>query len=90
MIDETLENTCLFHTNEADGHGIISALIVMTKLKRHLEFLDEEQATELVERFVNKKRGENAIPKGINFLESILNIADKSILQQLQDIPSFC
>ena len=32
LIDETLEKTCLFHFNEAHGHGIVSALIIMTKL----------------------------------------------------------
>ena len=32
LIDETLEKTCLLHFNEADGHGIISALIVMVKV----------------------------------------------------------
>ena len=46
LIDETLEKACLFHHEEADGIGLISALIAMTNLKAHLEFLDEEQATE--------------------------------------------
>ena len=40
LIDETLEKMCLFHINEADGHGII----VMTKLRRHLDFIYDEQA----------------------------------------------
>ena len=48
--------------------------------------MDAEQATELVESFANKKGGENASAKGINFLQSILTITDKSILQQLEDI----
>ena len=50
FIDKSLEKTCLFHYNEADGYGIVSALITMTKLRRHLDFLDEEQANELVKR----------------------------------------
>ena len=41
---------------ESDGIGLVSALITMTKLKAHLDFLDLEQATELVERFGKKKR----------------------------------
>ena len=41
LINKTFEKTCLFYFNEADGHGIISALIVMVKLRRHLEFLDD-------------------------------------------------
>ena len=28
--NETLEKTCLFHFNEADGLGIVSAFIVLT------------------------------------------------------------
>ena len=59
LMDETLEKTCLFHFEEADGIGLISALIVMTKLKVHLDFLDAEQASELVERFAKKKRGKS-------------------------------
>ena len=62
----------------------------MIKLRRHLEFLDEEKANELVERFQNKKRAKNAVPKGIDFLQRILNITDKDIIiKQLADIPSF-
>ena len=30
--------------------------IVMTKLRRHLDILDDEQASELVERFEKKER----------------------------------
>ena len=41
LTDERLENTCFLHFNLADGHGIISALIVVVKLRRHLEFLDD-------------------------------------------------
>ena len=72
LINETLEKTCLFHCYEVDGHGIISALVI--KLRRHSDFLDQVQATELVERFAKKKRGKNAMAKDINFLPSILNI----------------
>ena len=57
LIDKTLEKTGLFHFNEADGHGIISALIVRVKLRRHLEFLDDVQATELVEMLTKKRTG---------------------------------
>ena len=64
-----LWKTCLFHFEEADGIGLISALIVMTKLKVHLDFLDAEQASELVERFAKKKRGKSVIAKCINFLQ---------------------
>ena len=78
-----------FHWEESDGIILISALIAMTKLKAHLDFLDEEQATELVERFGKKRRGRATNAKGINFLQSILNITDKGILQLLQDIPMF-
>ena len=55
MIDETLEKICLFQFEEADSIGLISALMVMTKLKAHLDFLDEEQASELVEIFAKTK-----------------------------------
>ena len=55
MIDETLEKACVFHFNEADRHGIISALIVMVKFRRHLEFFDDVQATELVEMFLKRE-----------------------------------
>ena len=41
LIDETIEKTCFFHFHKADGHGIISALIVMVKIQRHLEFLND-------------------------------------------------
>ena len=37
-------------------HDIISACIVKVKLRRHLEFLCDEQATELVKRFTKKKK----------------------------------
>ena len=37
-------------------HDIISACIVKVKLRRHLEFLCDEQATELVKRFPKKKK----------------------------------
>ena len=66
-----------FHFEEADGIGPISALIVFTKLKVHLDFLYDKQASELVERFAKKKRGKTVIAKGINFFQSILNIKDK-------------
>ena len=89
MIDETVEKTCLFHFNESDGHCIISALIVMVKLRRHVEFLDDVQATELVEMFAKMKRGKNAVIKCIHFLQSFLNITDKNIVKQLEDIPLF-
>ena len=57
LINEILEKTCIFHFKEADGIGLILALIAMTKLRTHLDFLDEAQANELVERFQKKKRG---------------------------------
>ena len=31
LIDETLKKICLFHSEEADSIGLISALIAMTK-----------------------------------------------------------
>ena len=37
-------------------HDIISARIAMVKLRRYLEFLYDEQATELVKRFTRKKK----------------------------------
>ena len=61
----------------------------MVKLRRHLEFLDDVQATELVEMFAKKRRGKNAVIKGIHFLQSFLNITDKNIVKQLEDIPLF-
>ena len=61
----------------------------MTKPRRHFDFMDDKQTTELMERFENKKRGKNARLKGINFLQSILNIRDKDILKQLDGIPLF-
>ena len=61
LIDKTLEETCLYHFNKADGHGIISALIVLVKRRRHLEFLDDVQATEMIEMFAKKRRGKIAV-----------------------------
>ena len=55
----------------------------------YLDFLDEEQASELVERFAKKKKGKTGIVKGINFFPSKLSITDKGILNILQDIPLF-
>ena len=49
----------MFHFYEADGRSIISALVVMVKLRKRLDFLDEVQVTELVESFA-KKKGKNA------------------------------
>ena len=40
LISKTLERACLFHFTDVHGHGIISALIVMTKLRREVEYLD--------------------------------------------------
>ena len=54
-----------------------------------MDFLDEEQANELVERFQTKKRGKNVVPKGIDFLKSIRNITDKDTHKQVDDIPLF-
>ena len=56
LIDETLEKICLFNFKEVDGIGLISALMVLTKLKMHLDFLDDEQASILVERSAKKKK----------------------------------
>ena len=83
------KKTCTFHFEEADGIGLISALMVMTKLKMHLDFSDNEQASTLVETFAKRKRGNTVHSKGINFLQSILNIIDQGILNALQDIPLF-
>ena len=58
LIDKTLQKSCLFHENEVYGHGIVSALVVMTKSKRDLDFLDEDQATELVQKFSKEKEGQ--------------------------------
>ena len=52
-------------------------------------FLEDEQAPKLVERFQMKRRGKNVVPKHIDFLKSILNITDRGILKQLDDIPLF-
>ena len=54
-----------------------------------MDFLDEEQATELVERFQKRKRGKHVIPKGIDFRKSILNFADRDMLKQHDEIPLF-
>ena len=74
LIDETLERTCLFRYTSVDGIGLVSALFVMTKLLRELEFLDEARASDIVQRFQKKKRGKNVAPRGIDFLKSFLNI----------------
>ena len=71
---------------EKDGIGLLSALMVMTKLKGHLDFLDDEQASELVERFARKKKGKTVAVKGINFLQTSQN---KGILNSLQNFPLF-
>ena len=47
----------MFNFNEADGLAIISALIVRVKLRKHLEFLDVVQGTEMVEVFAKTRRG---------------------------------
>ena len=54
-----------------------------------LDFLDNEQASTLVEKFTKRKSGKTVIAKGINFLQSILNITDKGILYSLKYIPLF-
>ena len=46
-IDETLEKSCLFKCSKLDGLGIISTLVVMTKLGRELEFMDKKILTQL-------------------------------------------
>ena len=51
----------------------------MTKRRRHLDFLDEEQATELEQRLQKKKMDKNAIPKDIDSRQSILKITDKGL-----------
>ena len=43
----------------------------------------------MVEMFAKMRRGKNAVIKGIHFLQSILNITDKHIIKQLEDIPLF-
>ena len=58
LIHETLEKSRLFHFEESDGIGLISLLVAITKLKVHLDFLNDEQATELVERFERKRKKE--------------------------------
>ena len=47
ILKETLKKTCLFYYKDAIGIGLMSAL----------EFLDDEQASELVESFAKKTRG---------------------------------
>ena len=89
LLDETLETACLFHNTKVDGHGIISALIVMTILCRELEYLDEDRAFEIVSNFQKKKRGKSINLRGIDFLKSFLNITDKEILKQHDDMPLF-
>ena len=46
----------MFHFNEADEHGMMSALIDMIKLRRLLELLDDLEAAELVEMFSKKEK----------------------------------
>ena len=62
-----------FPLHKAEDHGIISALIVMTKLQRELAFLDEDGASEIVLNFQKKK----------------WEISDKEILKQLDDLSLF-
>ena len=51
LIDESLEKTCLFHFEEVDGIGLIS-----TQIKNASRFLDDEQASFLIERFAKRKK----------------------------------
>ena len=58
VIDETLKNTCLFHYNEADEHGINSALVAMPNLKRHFDFWMKIKQKSLCKGFKRKRGAE--------------------------------
>ena len=48
-----------------------------------------KKAFELRASYLNKKRGKNAILKGIDFVQSVCSIKDKDILPKLDGIPLF-
>ena len=53
-VDEMPGKSCIFHHTNDDGISLISALIVMTKFRRELEFLHEERAFDIMHRFEKK------------------------------------
>ena len=62
---------------------------LLGKLKGHLDFLDDEQAAQMVDSFSKRRTGKVGNAKGIDFLQNLLKITDKGILNLLQDIPLF-
>ena len=58
----------------------------MYRLRREIEFMDENQAIDIYTSFLKKKRGKNTTPKGIDFVKSYCKIKDKDILKKLEDI----
>ena len=76
---QALEKTCLFEHTETDGLGIIHILLEMFRLRREMEFMDENQAIVLYINFSKKKRGKNIALKGIDFVKSYCKIKDKDI-----------
>ena len=68
---EALEKVCLFQYSEFMNLMVstISALIVMAKLRRSrdMEFMDEEQASEINENSKKQKRGKGSGHRDIDF-----------------------
>ena len=42
LLEQALEKTCLFEFTESDGLGIVHTLIEMCRLRREIDFMDEE------------------------------------------------
>ena len=53
---QTLGKSCLFEFKAADGLGILSIPTQMFRIRREIEFMDDEQAFEISGNF-NKRNG---------------------------------
>ena len=89
LLEQALEKTCLFAYTETDGLGFFHILIEMYRLRREIEFMDEDQAVAIYTSFLKKKQGKSTALKGIEFVTSVCKIKDKDILKKLENIPVF-
>ena len=63
QIDWILKKSCPFEFTGADGLGMFPILLELLRIRREIEFMDNEQAFEIFASFLQKKQGKMIVTK---------------------------